>query len=83
MSAADDVWAVIEAALNEPELVEVRVSALLRGDIEDEPDDPLILLEGVPGRVLALFYDRQVDNVRLMGFDSAGLAWIQALGSDW
>ena len=83
VSRADEVWAVIEAALSEPELYEVRVSELLRGEIEDDPESPLILLDGAPGRVLALLYYRPLDNVRLFGFDEAGRAWIASLGSDW
>lgn len=75
MRDVDEVWRVLEAALNEPELAEVRVSALLRDEMGD-PDAVLLPLEGAPGRVMALMYDRAVDNLRLFAFDQAGTDWV-------
>jgi hypothetical protein len=77
-------WESIEAALNEPELRAVWVSQMLYGelvriDADEPPGGYLVLGATVPGRVMVLGYARDKSNMRFLGFDRAGCAYIQAV----
>ena len=75
-------WSQIEALLTDPDLRAVDVSALAYAEfVPDLPrrDRRLFrrLPPEIPGRVMMFWFDRESENMRLLGVDEAGAAWVQ------
>lgn len=80
----DELWQMIEAALNDADIGSVWMSHQLHAELLADAVDPTdgdefdVLPASVPGRVMVMLYDRRQSNVRIFPLDDEGAAYIEA-----
>lgn len=76
-SSDEEMVEGVTESLEDPDLMAVGVSQGYQDEVGI--DGPVFILEGVPGVVMALCYDRRGSNFRLMPFDKDGKDWVNGL----
>ena len=72
--------AVIDQAMQDPDLVFMGLSPALHDALQGHDFAPLIVSEPLPapGLVMSLHYARPTDNLAFAAFDDAGARWVRA-----